>query len=78
MKSSSTISGSEVLLGVIAIRLAMLVLAGWTLLLLPRQTHDGELACVASSATRIEAKATPKPDNPQLADRAFDDMLMHD
>ncbi len=42
MRTHATISGSELLLGVIAIRLAVLVLVGWGLTLLPRQARDGE------------------------------------
>ena len=34
MRTNATISGSEVLLGVIAIRLAVLVVVGWSLTLL--------------------------------------------
>ncbi|WP_244433063.1 hypothetical protein [Bradyrhizobium japonicum] len=45
MRTHATISGSELLLGVIAIRLAVLVLVGWGLTLLPRQARDGEAAC---------------------------------
>lgn len=51
MRPRTTISGSELLLGVIAIRLAALVLVGWP-----------------------QAKAIRS----QVADAAFDDMLLHD
>jgi hypothetical protein len=65
------------LLGVIAIRLAVLVVVGWTLTLLPRQAHDDEAACFPSPATRGEAQATPTSSR-QASDPAFDDMLRHD
>ncbi|WP_354069351.1 hypothetical protein [Bradyrhizobium sp. LB5.2] len=39
MRTHANTSGSEVLLGVIAIRLAVLVVVGWTLTLLPRQAR---------------------------------------
>ncbi|WGD56115.1 hypothetical protein QA641_20805 [Bradyrhizobium sp. CB1650] len=78
MKTDSTISGSEMLLTVIAIRLAVLVLAGWSLALLPRQTRDGEVACVSSTATRIEAQSSPTAGSVHVSDSALDDMLLHD
>jgi hypothetical protein len=64
------------LLGVIAIRLAVLVVVGWTLTLLPRQAHDDE-AAFPCPATRGEAQATPTSSR-QASDPAFDDMLRHD
>jgi hypothetical protein len=76
MRSHATISGSELLLGAIAFRLAMLVLVGWSLTLLPRQTHDAEAACFPS--TRREAMAASNPVGTRVADTAFDDMLRHD
>ena len=78
MKTHATISGSELLLGVIAIRLAMLVLVGWALTLLPRQARDSEPSCLSSSATASEARLPAKPVGPRVADVAFDDMLLHD
>ena len=78
MRTHSTISGSELLLGVIAIRLAVLILAGWSLVLLPRQARDSELACVASLATRIETRTSPKVISSHVGDVALDDMLLHD
>ncbi|MCJ9706234.1 MULTISPECIES: hypothetical protein [unclassified Bradyrhizobium] len=76
MRTRTTISGSELLLGVIAIRLAVLVLVGWGLTLLPRPAHDSERACLLSPVTRSEAQA--KAVRSQVADAAFDDMLLHD
>lgn len=78
MKARATISGSELLLGVIAIRLAVLVLVGWGLTLLPRQAHDRELACGALSAARIEAQPAAQTVGSRVADAAFDDMRLHD
>jgi hypothetical protein len=78
MKTHATISGSELLLGVIAIRLAVLVLAGWSLTLLPRQTRDVEAACSPSPVTRSEAEFPAKTVGPRVADAAFDDMRLHD
>lgn len=78
MRTHATISGSELLLGVIAIRLAVLVLAGWSLVLLPRQARDSELACGPSLATRIEAQTPPKMISSHVGDPALDDLLLHD
>ena len=78
MRTHATISGTELLLGVIAIRLAVLVLVGWGLTLLPRQGVDGERACLASPAARTEAQLPAKTVSPQFADAALDDMLLHD
>lgn len=78
MRSHATISGSELLLGVIAIRLAVLVAVGWSLTLLPRPMRDGERACVASPVTRSDARLPARTVGSRLADAAFDDMLLHD
>jgi hypothetical protein len=78
MRTHATISGSELLLGVIAIRLAVLVLVGWGLTLLPRQTHDSEPACFPSSATSINAQAPATTAGSPVADATFDDMRLHD
>ncbi|MCP3383799.1 hypothetical protein NLM31_25860 [Bradyrhizobium sp. CCGUVB4N] len=75
MRTHATISGSELLLGVIAIRLAVLVLVGWGLTFLPRQAR--EPVCV-SSATRIETPAPATTIGAHVADAAFDDMRLHD
>jgi hypothetical protein len=71
-------SGSELLLGVIAIRLAVLVLVGWGLTLLPRQVRDGERTCLASPVTRSEAQHPADRVGPRVADAPLDDMLLHD
>ena len=76
MRTHATISGSELLLSVVAIRLAVLVLGGWSLTLLPHNARDSELACVPSSATRIEAQ--PATTVSSRVDAAFDDMRLHD
>ncbi|MGX1323457.1 hypothetical protein AB7M17_006910 [Bradyrhizobium sp. USDA 377] len=76
MRTQSTISGSELLLSVIAIRLAVLVVAGWGLTLLPRQARDNEAACFPPA--RSEAQVAASPVDPRVADAAFDDMLRHD
>lgn len=76
MRTHGTISGSELLLGVIAIRLAVLVVVGWSLTLLPRQARDVEAVCLP--ATRIEAQSPAKAIGPRVADAAFDDMRLHD
>jgi hypothetical protein len=78
MRTHATISGSELLLGVIAIRLAVLVLAGWSLTLLPRPARDAEVACSASPATRVEAQHPARMVGSRVVDTAFDDMLLHD
>lgn len=78
MRTRATISGSELLLGVVAIRLAVLVLVGWSLTLLPRQASDSELVCVPAPAMRDEARASAKADGARAADAAFDDMCLHD
>ena len=74
MKTHATISGSELLLSVIAIRLAMLVLVGWGLTLLPRQTHDSEAGCVRSSAT----SAQEQPPVTIASDPMLYDMRLYD
>ena len=77
MRTQATISGSELLLGVIAIRLAVLVLVGWSLTLLPQQASNGELACTPSFAREVQQP--PKTgSNLHVADPAFADMLRHD
>lgn len=78
MRTQATMSGSELLLGVIAIRLAVLVLAGWSLVLLPRQARDSELACGPSLTTRIEVQTPPTMISSHVGDPAFGDMLLHD
>lgn len=78
MRTHHTISGSELLLGVIAIRLAVLVLVGWSLTLLPRQTRDSEPACFPSPATKLEAHSLVKAPGSHVANAAFDDMRLHD
>jgi hypothetical protein len=76
MRLHTTISGSELLLGVIAIRLAVLVLVGWCLTLLPPQTRNSELACIPAAVTASDAPA--KIVGPHVADAALDDMRLHD
>lgn len=71
-------SGSELLLSVIAIRLAVLVLVGWSLTLLPRQARDSELACVPAPAMGDEARASVTADGARVADAALNDMRLHD
>ncbi|MET4067395.1 hypothetical protein ABID58_002184 [Bradyrhizobium sp. S3.2.6] len=78
MRTHATISGSELLLGVIAIRLAVLVLVGWGLSLLPRPARDSQPACVASSAARVEAQPPATTVGARVADATFDDMRLHD
>lgn len=78
MRTHATISGSELLLGVIAIRLAVLVLAGWSLTLLPRPARDADVACSASPTTWVEAQPPVQIARSRVVDTAFDDMLLHD
>ena len=78
MRTRSTISGSELLLGMIAIRLAVLVLAGWCLALLPQQTHHTEIACAPSLITRAEAQPLAKTVGSRVIDTALNDMRLHD
>jgi hypothetical protein len=63
---------------VIAIRLAVLVLVGWSLTLLPRQPRDSEVACFPSPPIRIDAQPSAKTAGPHVADAALDDMRLHD
>ena len=78
MRTHATMSGSELLLGMIAIRLAVLVLAGWSLTLLPRQARESEAACSPSPAARVEAQPPAKMVGSRVVNAAFDDMLLHD
>ncbi len=78
MRTHSTISGSELLLGVVAIRLAVLVLAGWCLSLLLREDRNSEVACAPSLVTSIEPQPSPKMVGSHVVDTALDDMLLHD
>jgi hypothetical protein len=78
MRTQTTISGSELLLSVIAIRLAVLVVVGWGLTLLPQQTRNRELGCAPPSQARDEPKLSAKLVGPRIVDAAFDDMIRHD
>jgi hypothetical protein len=78
MRTHATLSGSELLLGVVAIRLAVLVLVGWSLMLLPRQARHSEVACFPSPVTTIEARPPGRKVSSRVVDAAFDDMLLHD
>ncbi|MDH2399319.1 hypothetical protein QCM77_05070 [Bradyrhizobium sp. SSUT18] len=78
MRTHGATSGSEVLLGVIAIRLAVLVAVGWGLTLLPRQARESEAACLPSAATRGAARLPATTAGPRVTDAAFDDMRLHD
>jgi hypothetical protein len=73
MRSQTTTSGTELLLSVIAIRLAVLVVVGWGLTLLQPQARNRELGCIPS-----DAKLPAQTIGPRLVDAAFDDMLRHD
>lgn len=78
MRTHATISGSELLLGVIAIRLAVLVVVGWSLTLLPRPARESEAACFPSPATMVDAAPPLQVVVSRSGDPAFDDMLRHD
>ncbi|MCK1708430.1 MULTISPECIES: hypothetical protein [unclassified Bradyrhizobium] len=78
MSTNSTTGASELLLSVIAIRLAVLVLAGWSLALLPRQARDGNVGCVPLQAASIEAPTPPKMISSHVGDPIFADMRLHD
>jgi hypothetical protein len=78
MRNNATISGSEVLLGVIAIRLAFLVVVGWSLTLLPQQARESEVACLQSPLARSAARLPAATVGPRVIDAAFDDMRLHD
>lgn len=78
MRTHATISRSELLLGVIAIRLAVLVVVGWSLTLLPRPARESEATCFPSPATRIDAPPPLQMVGSRSGDPAFDDMLRHD
>ncbi|WP_244660567.1 MULTISPECIES: hypothetical protein [Bradyrhizobium] len=62
----------------IAIRLAALVVVGWSLAFLPRQARTVELACTPSVAAAIKTQASVETVGPRVVDAAFDDMLRHD
>ena len=78
MRTNATVSGSEVLLGVIAIRLAVLVAVGWGLTLLPQQACESEVACLQSPLARSAARLPATTVGPRVIDAAFDDMRLHD
>ncbi|WP_027518428.1 hypothetical protein [Bradyrhizobium sp. WSM1417] len=78
MRTNATISGSEVLLGVIAIRLAVLVAVGWGLMFLPQQARESEVACLQSPLARSAARLPATTVDPHVIDAAFDDMRLHD
>jgi hypothetical protein len=79
MKAYSRVSGSEVLLGALAIRLAALVLTGSILLLLlPRQPRAIDLACVRPLVARTGAQVAPTIERLRVGDALLDDMLLHD
>ncbi|MBB4371642.1 hypothetical protein GGD63_004440 [Bradyrhizobium sp. cir1] len=66
------------MLSMIAIRLAVLVVVGWSLTLLPQQARNDDLACAPSPVGRIQAKPPAKIVGPRIVDAALDDMLRHD
>jgi hypothetical protein len=72
MKAHATVSGSEILLGVLAIRLAALVLTGSILLLL-QQPADNEPANAPSPAANSATQTAAK-----IERLAFEDMRLHD
>ena len=75
MRTRATISGSELLLSVIAIRLAVLVVGGWSLTLLPHRVRDSEATCLSAARTATQSAATASSSR---VDAAFDDMRLHD
>jgi len=77
MRTHTTIGGSELLLSVIAIRLAVLVLVGFALTLLPRQARQGEAACSASYLAWNQPQPA-KTVSPHVANTELDDMRLHD
>ncbi|WP_439368650.1 hypothetical protein ACRQ5Q_19030 [Bradyrhizobium sp. PMVTL-01] len=78
MRTHATTGGSELLLSMIAIRLAVLVVVGWGLTLLPQQDRNTDLACVSPSVARRAANPPAKIVGPRIVDAALDDMLGHD
>ena len=78
MRTHATIGGSELLLSVIAIRLAALVVVGWGLTLLPQHARNAEFACTPPIAAAREAPPPTQTIRPHVADAAFDDMRLHD
>ncbi|PIS99435.1 hypothetical protein TSA1_00660 [Bradyrhizobium nitroreducens] len=78
MRTHATTSGTELLLSVIAIRLAVLVVVGWGLTLLPQRARNRDLGCADLSVASNEAKFTAKAAGPRIIDAALDDMLRHD
>jgi hypothetical protein len=74
----STTGGPELLLGVIAIRLAVLVGVGWSLTLLPQPARHRETTCATSPATTTEARPSATAASPRISDPALEDMLRHD
>lgn len=78
MRTETTISGTDLLLGVIAIRLAVLVMVGWGLTLLPQQARNREPGCAPLSVASNGATRAGKTSSPRIVDAALDDMLRHD
>ncbi len=78
MRTDTTISGTELLLSVIAARLAVLVVVGWGLTFLPQHSRNRELGCAPLSVASNEATLSGKTASPRIADTALDDMLRHD
>ncbi|PDT91717.1 hypothetical protein CO669_06480 [Bradyrhizobium sp. Y36] len=78
MRTHATIGGTELLLSVIAIRLAVLVVVGWGLTLLPQPARNRELGCAPLSVASDEAGLSARAASPRIVDAALDDMLRHD
>jgi hypothetical protein len=78
MKAHSTVSGSEMLLVGLAIRLAALLLAGSILLLLPRELRHGEIACVDPFVAKVDSQVVLKKERLHAGDATLNDMLLHD
>jgi hypothetical protein len=77
MRSHATISGAELLLSVIAIRLAVLVVVGWSLTLLPRQVRDSKTACIAPAVASGQSQSA-RTVSPPVVKATLDDMRLHD
>jgi hypothetical protein len=77
MKAGLTNSGSEVFLGIIALRLAVVGLAGLALSVLPERRLDCQSVCQCVTPLRSETSASIRA-APEVEDEALKDMRLHD
>ncbi|MBV8848411.1 MAG: hypothetical protein JOZ16_02370 [Methylobacteriaceae bacterium] len=70
--------GTEIFLGIIAIRLAALALLGLILVALPVSSGNPQLAFLDRNQASIDALAAPAAREQRVQDDALRDMLLHD